>query len=273
MTQTALNLSRILRSDGHAPSMGGVVQPQLLATGHVFIPKRQRLETRRATVDSSQPARTLRAEVVELKRQTVNLTPQIQRLEAQVDVIRKERLKAEQAVRRAKESAEQEHDRRCSAVSSTANNPVNSPKLPYIKRCVKPKDSRNVVNDAPQSPQMRPTSPRMCTSEDLSESIERALKLHRMLDGEAVQPSRPQVEPYQHIKCIFRCGICLDDVPKEHVAQVEGCAHLICRNCLRDFICTKIEEHRFPISCPICLASGGRQEPASKFWYAIFFED
>lgn len=263
MTQTALNLSRILRSDNYISPVGGGLQPQLLATGHVFIPKRQRLEVRRATVDSSLPVRTLRAEVVELKRQTVNLTPEIQRLEAQADVIRKERLKAEQAVKRAKELAEQGQDRRFSSVSPPANNAINSPKLPYIKRCVKPKDSRNVVNDAPQSPQMRPTSPRMRSSEDLSESIERALKLHCILDSQAAQPSWPQAEPHHLIKCIFRCGICLDDVPKENVAQVEGCAHLICRNCLRDFICTKIEEHRFPLSCPICLASGGRQEPAT----------
>ncbi|KAL4063265.1 hypothetical protein V8B97DRAFT_1992842 [Scleroderma yunnanense] len=260
MTQTALNLSRILRSDDYVSSLGGAVQPQLLAMGHVFIPKRHRLDNRRATIDASLPARTLRAEVVELKRQTINLTPEIRRLEAQADVIRKERLKAEQAVARAKELAEREQDRR---FSSVANNPINSPKLPYIKRCVKPKDSRNTVADVPQSPQMRPTSPRMRTSEDLSESIERALKLHRILDTENTEPCPPLADSYHHIKCIFRCGICLDDVPKDNVAQVEGCAHLICRNCLRDFICTKIEEHRFPISCPICVASGGRQEPAT----------
>ncbi|KAI6040641.1 hypothetical protein EDC04DRAFT_2674701 [Pisolithus marmoratus] len=258
MTQTALTLSRILCTDDYMPSMPCAFQPQLLATGHIFVPKKQRLEPQRAA--TAPPPQALRAEVVELKRQTVTLTPEIQRLEAQVEVIRKERLKAEQAVARARELAEQE--RRFSSATSQTASTVGSPRLPYIKRCVKPKESRNNVSDTPQSPRMQPMSPRMRTSEDLSEEIERALKMKKVLDSENNQPRRPPPTSYHNVQYIFRCGICLDDVPKDNVAQVECCAHMICRNCLRDFICTKIEEHRFPISCPICLASGGRQEPA-----------
>ncbi|KAI6119957.1 hypothetical protein EDD16DRAFT_728507 [Pisolithus croceorrhizus] len=257
MTQTALTLSRILRTEEYMPSVTCALQPQLLATGHIFVPKRQRLEPQRA---STAPPQALRAEVVELKRQTVTLTPEIQRLEAQVEVIRKERLKTEQAAARARELAEQE--RRFSSATSQATNTIGSPRLPYIKRCIKPKESRHNVNDLPQSPRMRPTSPRLRTSEDLSEEIERALKLKNILDSEDKQARRLPPAPYHNVQYMFRCGICLDDVSKDNVAQVECCTHMICRNCLRDFICTKIEEHRFPISCPICAASGGRQEPA-----------
>ncbi|KAG6330041.1 hypothetical protein ID866_9049 [Astraeus odoratus] len=245
MTQTALNLSRVLRTDGQRSSpMACTLQPQLLATGHIFTPKRQQLEARRAPVEPSVPAHSLRAEVVELKRQTITLTPEIQRLEAQVDKIRKERFKAEQAVAHAKELAEQE--RRLSSVSAPANGRAGSPKLPYIKRCVKPKDSRSNFNDVPQSPQIRPMSPRMRTSEDLSEVIERALKLHNVLDVEDTKCRRPPADPPHRIQCMFRCvnrckqSAFVDrqdyDAMQNIVCPVRGCNHVWCKDCQQTVI-------------------------------------
>ncbi|KAI0082379.1 hypothetical protein K474DRAFT_507336 [Panus rudis PR-1116 ss-1] len=60
---------------------------------------------------------------------------------------------------------------------------------------------------------------------------------------------------------IFTCGICLEDQSEEMVARIESCRHEFCRDCLRHHIKTKLEEHRFPILCPICSTERKGEDP------------
>jgi len=60
---------------------------------------------------------------------------------------------------------------------------------------------------------------------------------------------------------MFCCGICLEEQLEDHVARVDNCKHAFCRECVRNYIISKVDEHRFPILCPICVAEEGHNEP------------
>ena len=51
----------------------------------------------------------------------------------------------------------------------------------------------------------------------------------------------------------FLCAICLDEHPMDNSVVDLGCRHAICRDCTRRHVCAKIEEHSFPVFCPVCM--------------------
>ncbi|OAX36116.1 hypothetical protein K503DRAFT_327730 [Rhizopogon vinicolor AM-OR11-026] len=50
----------------------------------------------------------------------------------------------------------------------------------------------------------------------------------------------------------FSCAICMDEQPVDNTVELD-CNHPICRDCVRGHVCAKIEEHRFPVLCPVCM--------------------
>jgi hypothetical protein len=93
--------------------------------------------------------------------------------------------------------------------------------------------------------------------------LNNATQLQRQFEGEhqALLLERENLGKFKQI--IFKCGICMDDVPDEDVAHVEECQHAYCRDCLRQHIVTKVKDHRFPITCPTCAAdTKSKREPA-----------
>jgi len=76
----------------------------------------------------------------------------------------------------------------------------------------------------------------------------------------------------------FFCCVCLEEHLEEVVARVEPCEHLFCRDSLRGYIGSKLDEHRFPIICPACVAEPkGRKLTCTSselsFWQARHFKD
>lgn len=63
---------------------------------------------------------------------------------------------------------------------------------------------------------------------------------------------------------IFRCAICLEEYSEDDVARVATCEHAFCRDCLRSYIISKVNEHCYPISCPICMMEKS-EEPCGEF--------
>ncbi|KAF8657093.1 hypothetical protein AX16_002280 [Volvariella volvacea WC 439] len=52
----------------------------------------------------------------------------------------------------------------------------------------------------------------------------------------------------------FKCRICLNFNSTDHVTTIEGCSHEFCQDCVRDYVVSKIEERKYPILCPGCIA-------------------
>ena len=67
----------------------------------------------------------------------------------------------------------------------------------------------------------------------------------------------------------FQCRICMEDQPDDFVARLDPCGHSFCRTCIKDYIGAKIEEHHFPVLCPVCMTKRHGGHPTSA--QMIFF--
>ena len=45
------------------------------------------------------------------------------------------------------------------------------------------------------------------------------------------------------------CPVCTDSIPKKDLHHIEACHHIICKDCLTQYLRAKIKEHSFPIFC------------------------
>jgi hypothetical protein len=63
---------------------------------------------------------------------------------------------------------------------------------------------------------------------------------------------------------MFECGICLSEETEFMVFRFEPCGHPFCRDCVRHYVKSRIEEHRFPIVCPTCTTFKDVSQPGSK---------
>ncbi|KAI0677088.1 hypothetical protein C8Q78DRAFT_1073823 [Trametes maxima] len=87
-----------------------------------------------------------------------------------------------------------------------------------------------------------------------------ALAMQQEYDEE----NRQLEEQMKHLQSIqpkfFNCGVCFDEFQEDHVARVDPCQHAYCRECLTGYAVSKIEEHRYPLLCPQCIADKNRPE-------------
>ena len=67
---------------------------------------------------------------------------------------------------------------------------------------------------------------------------------------------------------VFECGVCFETFVQDFVARVRGCKHSFCRDCLRQHATTTIEDRRYPIPCPACLADNSRK-PMSELIFNV----
>lgn len=82
-----------------------------------------------------------------------------------------------------------------------------------------------------------------------------ARQLQNDFDSEDQRLRQEQEELSRYIQVTFQCSICMDELPEDFVAKLDDCVHTMCRTCLREFVSSKIQEHRYPIFCPMCTIS------------------
>jgi len=68
---------------------------------------------------------------------------------------------------------------------------------------------------------------------------------------------------------LYHCRVCLADFPEDDALRIDACGHEICRNCARSHVCSKIDEHRFPVLCPVCMADHGNPNLSSMYHYSV----
>jgi hypothetical protein len=96
-------------------------------------------------------------------------------------------------------------------------------------------------------------------------SLDVAVSLQRQFDKEDKQLRTQKKDLASTVPGTFNCGICLEDTSEFMVARVDPCDHSFCRDCIRDYIRSKISDHRYPILCPICTANKKEQQPGGTF--------
>lgn len=84
--------------------------------------------------------------------------------------------------------------------------------------------------------------------------LDLAMRLQFEFNNEDEQLRAQLVELQAGAQVTFACTICMEEVPEDFVARVNGCKHSFCRECLRGHVVAQISENKFPIGCPSCSA-------------------
>ena len=90
----------------------------------------------------------------------------------------------------------------------------------------------------------------------LDDGSEERLQSHFDIDDREL--SAGLIKLSQIIRKVFECGICMEEKPEDSVARPDPCRHAFCRECMREYVSARLEEHRFPILCPTCTVSNGK---------------
>jgi hypothetical protein len=259
------------------------------------------IEAERAMVESSLTILTLQAQVAELKSQNATLRRDLQTAELKAEEERSNPYRPSSSPRSSKKNPEsgwtpaptrKKHrkkkgdnitsshtDYRPSAlgpipqfipvlisrfVGPTAplvyysGEPSHWPPLPSRKPEI-PDEWYPASSNSPP-PSSRATTPHATLDDDIV--ILQELQQHFDDEDSRLRTEREALTITQPLT--FTCAVCTDELPEDFVARVPGCGHGFCRECLRTYAVSKLEEHRFPILCPSCSADDTGKEPGSK---------
>ncbi|KAI5984031.1 hypothetical protein EDD15DRAFT_1809092 [Pisolithus albus] len=92
-------------------------------------------------------------------------------------------------------------------------------------------------------------------------NLKLVLELQRAFDDENLELTTQRDVLLKTSQRQYHCGICLDDFPEDDVVHIDTCEHKICRDCARGHVSAKINEHRFPVLCPVCTADPQNRHP------------
>jgi hypothetical protein len=60
------------------------------------------------------------------------------------------------------------------------------------------------------------------------------------------------------------CNICQEFVFVEWSTGITPCEHTFCQECIKEHVGVMLQENRFPVDCPDCLADPSIEEGSSK---------
>ncbi|KIJ14058.1 hypothetical protein PAXINDRAFT_13174, partial [Paxillus involutus ATCC 200175] len=106
-------------------------------------------------------------------------------------------------------------------------------------------------------------SQRTTTTHEIDPDLEFARSLQANFDAEDIERQYQTDQLLRTAQRRYHCGICLDDFPEDDAVHIDSCGHDICRDCARGHVCTKIDERRFPVLCPVCMADHTNPNPGT----------
>lgn len=89
-----------------------------------------------------------------------------------------------------------------------------------------------------------------------------------LIETDPEKPPDPHVEPHWQVvvpsadvqRPTFHCNVCLETYAVDDIARVDLCEHAFCRECLRNYISSKLKDRHFPIFCPTCMTEESTQD-------------
>ncbi|KAJ7491894.1 hypothetical protein FB451DRAFT_1165111 [Mycena latifolia] len=95
------------------------------------------------------------------------------------------------------------------------------------------------------------------------EDIQRAQAKQREFEEEDARLIAERAALQKETQLVFDCGVCFDKYPEDYVARITGCAHGFCRDCMKNYVVSKLTDKLYPIFCPMCVTDNARAEPAT----------
>ncbi|KAI0035520.1 hypothetical protein K488DRAFT_43143 [Vararia minispora EC-137] len=231
-------------------------QAQLLSnySGHIFVP--QKIEDRRTyltdvALESSLALLACQSKMATLISQNATLERENRLLEEHMET-----LQNEVALQR---SYALQHLQSTSTNTSHTNSRLPDASLLTSQISIKTskhaesKDSRNHNSDSRSST--------VGLNSD-TDGYRFALRQQQLYDTEDTMLRDQLHDLNRNPQQTFDCQICLDSYPEDVVLRVDYCRHEFCRHCMKEYIASKLQEHRFPIFCPICTTTDAKQRVA-----------
>lgn len=240
-------------------------------SGHVFVP--HVVETSTPTLSQAvfEPGLTessMQAEISKLRSQNEFLKREQQRLESktkEVDALdrrQKRRIRQQEKEQIGSSSGPSKHFDRPSAPPRHYSSSSRHSSRPLSSIA-----STSTTNPfGPDSPSTRSSSIRplppipISSREDKLDSVRYAMRLQHEYDNEDQALFIHRAELSRFTRRLFTCGICLEEMPDDSIACPDPCRHTFCRECLREYVTTRLNERRFPIQCPTCVASNDTRQ-------------
>lgn len=72
-----------------------------------------------------------------------------------------------------------------------------------------------------------------------------SFEIEKMLDVFPPPPTYPK----------GTCGVCKEDVSGPDAFLIPDCAHVFCKDCLKQWTITSIDGRRYPVLCPVCMVA------------------
>ncbi|KAH9955863.1 hypothetical protein BC827DRAFT_1158069 [Russula dissimulans] len=243
-------------------------QAQLLSnySGHVFVPHGVEMSTPtlwQAVLESSLAQLSMQAEIADLRSQNQFLKNEQQRLEGEIKDVEVRSRRQERMIQQLESSTNSHKYVRPSTPprhSSSSTHHSFRPPSPKASTST----SRSFFSIPPSSGSRsdlahghigkRPTPP-----SDLDNgTILYAMRLQHEFDAEDSALSAQRIELARSAQRLFKCDICMEEIPEDSIARPDSCGHTFCRECLRGHVTARLDEHRFPILCPTCTANKGK---------------
>ncbi|KAI9434828.1 hypothetical protein H4582DRAFT_1818325 [Lactarius indigo] len=220
-------------------------QAQLLSncSGHVFVPHSLDTSTAalwQAVLESSLAQLSMQAEISDLRSQKDFQASEQQRLESELKEVEERCRRQERTIQELRSSA-----------SNTRSHLTGIPQR---------------HSSSPTSRQFNPSNSRSPGPRDLpggsffeqDDGLSYARRLQNEFDSEDRALSAERHKLSKNVQRVFQCGICMEDMPEDSVARPDPCGHPFCRECMRGYVSSRLEEHRFPVLCPTCTAGKGK---------------
>ncbi|KAG9307908.1 hypothetical protein JVU11DRAFT_12952 [Chiua virens] len=226
----------------HQPPQGTL---DYKCAGHVFVPRASFHDPRagaESLILSSLTLLSLREELEELTRDNEDLKGKRQGLERNI-------LSLEVQLEEEKAKA-----KRASTWSSWSSKPSKPKPSVVLKQGFRSNHSSYFAGERDNPAR---------SMDEIDPEMQFALQLQATFDAEHELLLKQKNDLIQTAQRQYHCGVCLDDFPEDDAVRISACGHEICRDCAQGHVCTKIEEHRFPVLCPVCMADHKNNNPGT----------
>ena len=259
-------------------------QAQLLAnySGHIFVSRGLGIDPdhlMQTVVESSLAILALRARVSDLESRNSSLTSENKRLEAEMEQIEDEHREEQ---RRILQSSRDHQPKAYFPTPPTGNTiaglqtalhhshrpPASSHQMDKNLRTSVSVSSSNNHGDIALAEQMQ-----FDWLDPDRYNAEAAARRQRQFDEEDRFLRAERAELAKHTQGQFQCGVCLDAQPEDYDARLDPCGHHFCRDCIRSYIESKLDENLYPILCPICMIEELKGDPGGALLCSFLGQD